>query len=386
MKKIIRRRSIKENISESIQKDKEIEEVDKHIIEEKDYFTGYSFFTTDPIEPLNRTMINPYATTTTTAKQEEVSNLDDIFEDIPKVSKSTDLKDKPSLIPSSASLHEEVIRRLYKKSPIREGEEETMQNPLSYAKSKKQKVNNISEEAFRRFLQDNTDIYSLFDTLIKSNILSITSNIFNIERLNRNRGRRTTGDTVSSWIEREREYIKNMILTIFNYSFTEADTKTLDRLLSIITNDEVFDIYIGSGEMLRNIIDICKNKGIMINDDIKKMLSLDFFNLRKLNKCIRIFYSSNLMFLLLISDEQQYYEDNELIIRFIHHIEGMTNFTFTKDNYKIVDVITINNKEYSKDIFESLIETTTENFIRNLEIETFISKTDVVVDKMINDR
>jgi len=115
-------------------------------------------------------------------------------------------------------------------------------------------------------------------------------------------------------------------------------------------------------------------------------LSLDFFNLRKLNKCIRIFYSSNLMFLLLISDEQQYYEDNELIIRFIHHIEGMANFTFTKDNYKIVDVVTINNKEYSKDIFESLIETTTENFIRNLEIETFISKTDVVVDKMINDR
>lgn len=162
---------------------------------------------------------------------------------------------------------------------------------------------------------------------------------------------------------------------------SEISDKIEDFVKSIMLDPYVKNVSklhyleVVSLEMLKNLLTTCIKKGVIIDEDITKLISTNVF--KDYENSVELVYikSKNL---LLYTNIHQNYSDSlkqiSILGNYLNTLESKINSSKLSDE----DCVIIDGVKYSKKAFESITETKLEDFIANLEIEALL---DVYEDK-----
>ena len=139
--------------------------------------------------------------------------------------------------------------------------------------------------------------------------------------------------------------------------------------------NKILYLEVISLEMLKNLITTCIKKGVIIDEDITKLISTNVF--KDYENVVELVYIKSKNALLYINTHQSYSDSLKpvtIISNYLNTLENKVSLPKLSDD----DCIVIDGVKYSKKAFESITETKLEEFVANLEIEALL---DVYEDK-----
>lgn len=251
--------------------------------------------------------------------------------------------------------------------------------------SKRDRLRERNYELLDRFYVTGSEKY-LIRFLFKSNILAQNSNCFNSKPpvLNSTDMSKYLHDKVKKSVSSIMDSVNMFLCNVESdeekrdslYIDTEAPlSNILTRFYSARNHDFAFfkfrhkDIYL---ELLREF----KLRNISIDEDFLNLRNLDFHELRLHGDYVEAFYSPVIEELILISDDAHSFEYSPHIDMY-EHLAQMLPPLETKSAAGKAETIEINGRSYSKIAFENMIETDSESFLTNLEIESYINDREI---------
>lgn len=185
-------------------------------------------------------------------------------------------------------------------------------------------------------------------------------------------------------IERIKRDIRDLEIEFegFNLIITpEISDKIEEFVKSIMADPYVKNISklhyleVVSLEMLKNLITTCIKKGVIIDEDITKLISTNVF--KDYENSVELVYIKPKNILLYTNTHQNYsdfFKPVSILGNYLNTLESKVSLSKLSDD----DCVVIDGIKYSKKAFESITETKIEDFVANLEIEALL---DVYEDK-----
>jgi hypothetical protein len=185
-------------------------------------------------------------------------------------------------------------------------------------------------------------------------------------------------------VERIKRDITNLEIELVGMGLivtTEIGEKIEEFIKSIMSDpcvkniSKILYLEIISLEMLKNLITTCIKKGVIIDEDITKLISTNVFKDYENN--VELVYIKSKNLLLYINTHQNYSESLKpvsILGNYLNTLESKVSLSkLSNENCVVIDGV-----KYSKKAFEAITETKLEDFVANLEIEALL---DVYEDK-----
>lgn len=226
--------------------------------------------------------------------------------------------------------------------------------------------------------QDNIDLIKF---LFKAGYINISHPCLNFEQ-RMLLGKANAATYIEERVKRDAENLMYSIVGEYNYDIKDTDMNNLKDILRNFYNTDRYNHFlltIDTKEVYQELLIECTKKNIKLDEDFKDLKDMDFKALRSLGESINLFYSPAINYLIVTSQNRT--GRRAVFADFYNHINLLP--TQPIETATEANMIKINNVEYDKSVFESLVETDFDNFISNLEVESILNNiADEVVEKV----
>jgi hypothetical protein len=241
--------------------------------------------------------------------------------------------------------------------------------------------------SYKKFRENLEKLYKLYKEsennfyLYKIILVNFSSHLTNAMMYNIKRPRTDIDDRIKRDVNNlTREMIENKI---------DVDVECLrviKKFISDIYLDDsprkVGNVYMFSSKMCGDLINKAIRKGFIIDEEIGEQLkSIDFEELSYKGGNVELCYVHSIRTIMFIDVREDQFDCFQTLGKVHAALNGLPDAV--KESSVTEETIEIDGKKFSKRIFESITESSYENFISNLELETILDNKDIAEESVV---
>jgi hypothetical protein len=233
---------------------------------------------------------------------------------------------------------------------------------------------------YNRYNQTKSSL-DLFKFLVKAVAIHMNSSSICFNPL-QNAPNERNNKLLKDRIHREKEQIQYDLHSYYNIELSMQDYEILDYLLAELYNTPLIKLteyYMGYKEDFMILVEECSKRHIELNDEIKAVKDIDFKEFRQEGNCLKILFAPQYKMLILGNKLGCPYGGFNLNQSFLDTLRKLPVYE-SLPKLK-TENITLNNIEYPKSLFESLVECSLDKFINNLNLEKFMEEKSNVISE-----